>query len=196
MHYQTPARAQRGWTLPLIAALGLALVASSSGQEARRFVSSKDGDRLTARSSVRFANQEPTTQAFQIDDTARYQTMAGFGASFLEAGMICINSLPAADQESVLRALFDPSQGAGFSAMKTPLAGTDFMSAGPWYTYDDTPGDVEMKHFSIERDLGPNGLVTFIKRARQYGSFLLQAPMDYPPDWMLFDVQKNIQSGG
>jgi len=51
--------------------------------------------------------------------------------------------------------------------------------------------DVEMKHFSIARDLGPNGLITFIKRARRYGSFVLQAPMDYPPDWMLFDVDTN-----
>jgi glucosylceramidase len=75
--------------------------------------------------------------------------------------------------------------------MKTPLAGTDFMSAGPWYTYDDTPGDVELKHFSVARDLGTNGLVTFIKRAQKYGRFVLQAPMDYPPDWMLFDVKTN-----
>jgi hypothetical protein len=67
--------------------------------------------------------------------------------------------------------------------MKTPLAGTDFMAADPWYTSDDTPGDVSMKHFSIARELGPNGLVTFIKQARRYGSFVLQAPVDDPPDW-------------
>ena len=34
-------------------------------------------------------------------------------------------------------------------------------------------------------------MATYIKRARKYGSFVLQAPMDYPPDWMLFDVNKN-----
>jgi glucosylceramidase len=65
------------------------------------------------------------------------------------------------------------------------------MSAGPWYTYDDTPGDVEMKHFSIARDLGTNGLITFIKRAQKHGRFVIQAPMDYPPDWMLFDSRTN-----
>ena len=103
--------------------------------------------------------------------------------------MICINSLPADQQEQVFRALFDKDHGAGFSAMKTPIAGTDFMAAGPWYTYDDIPGDVAMKHFSIARDLEPNGLVTFIKRARRHGNFVLQAPMDYPPDWMLTNVE-------
>jgi glucosylceramidase len=48
-----------------------------------------------------------------------------------------------------------------------------------------------MKLFSIQRDLRPNGLIPLIKRARRYGQFVLQAPMDYPPDWMLFDVNKN-----
>ena len=75
--------------------------------------------------------------------------------------MICLNSLAPAAQEEVLHALFDPVQGAGFSAMKTVIAGTDFMSAGPWYSYDDVPGDVEMRHFSLQRDLGTNGLITF-----------------------------------
>lgn len=165
---------------------------SASGQTVDLYVSSKAGDRLTARPPVRFeAVATDRSLAFQIDDAVTHQTMVGFGASFLEAGIICLNSLPPADQESVLRALFDPVLGAGFTAMKTPLAGTDFMSAGPWYTYDDTAGDVAMEHFSIERDLGPNGLVTYIKRARSHGTFVLQAPMDYPPDWMLFDVNKN-----
>jgi glucosylceramidase len=61
------------------------------------------------------------------------------------------------------------------------------MSAGPWYTYADKPGDVELASFSIERDLGPNGVATFAKRARRHGDLRLQAYMDYPPDWMLVD---------
>jgi len=165
---------------------------SARAQEVKRYVSSKQGDRLAPAPSLQFVGSaENKTEAFRIDDTIKYQTIVGFGASFLEAGIVCLNSLPSPDQEQVLRTLFDPVQGAGFTAMKTVLAGTDFMSAGPWYTYDDTPGDVEMKHFSIQRDLGPNGLVTFIKRARQFGRFVLQAPMDYPPDWMLVDLQTN-----
>ena len=31
----------------------------------------------------------------------------------------------------------------------------------------------------------------YIKRARKYGSPVLQAPMDYPPDWMLVNVNSN-----
>ena len=131
-----------------------------------------------------------TKPDFQINDAVTFQKIEGFGASFLEAGMICLNVWNPRHKMKCCERLFDPQTGPGTLLMKTVLAGTDFMSAGPWYTYDDTPGDVDMKYFTIERDLGPNGLVPYIKRARQYGNFVLQAPMDYPPDWMLIDLKK------
>jgi glucosylceramidase len=128
---------------------------------------------------------------FRVDDATAYQKIDGFGASFLEAGSACLQSLDASAQEAVLRAVFDAQQGAGFSAMKTVIGATDFQSAGPFYSYDDVPGDRKLLHFSIARDLQPTGSIPYIKRARQYGNFVLQATMDYPPDWMLFDVQTN-----
>ncbi|MGA8202859.1 MAG: glycoside hydrolase family 30 beta sandwich domain-containing protein [Candidatus Sulfotelmatobacter sp.] len=165
---------------------------ASVAQNVQTFVSSRAGDRITRKPILRFErDRDPRAANFEIDDLVTYQKIDGFGASFLEAGLICLNSLPQNERESVLRALFDPDKGAGFSAMKTVIASTDFMSAGPFYSYDDVPGDVTLEHFSIARDLGPNGLITFIKLARRYGKFVLQAPMDYPPDWMLIDVNKN-----
>jgi glucosylceramidase len=167
-------------------------LAPAWAQQARVYVSSQAGDRLTAKPTLRFqAGRHGSTPAsFTVDEAARYQRIDGFGASFLESGSLTLNTLEPTAQVKVLKALFDPETGAGFSAMKTVLAGTDEMPAGPWYTYDDTPGDVGMEHFSIRRDLGPAGLITYIKRARQYGSFKLQAPMDFPPDWMLMEVGK------
>lgn len=186
---------QRAWRATLHGLLRVLLASlclgSLFGQEVKVVVSSQAGDRLATKPSLHFerhqANELP---AYNIETGVMLQRMVGFGASFLEAGMVCLRDLPPAEQEAVLRSLFDPVQGAGFSAMKTPIAGTDFMSAGPYYTYDDTPGDVDMKHFSIQRDLGPTGVITYIKRARKYGKFVLQSPMDYPPDWMLIDVEK------
>ncbi len=80
--------------------------------------------------------------------------------------------------------------------MKSPIAACDFASAGPWYTFNDTPGDTAMKNFSIERDLGPDGLVPFIKAASKYGKFEIESPMDFAPDWMykgLKDGEKHIK---
>ena len=175
--------------------LTLALAISVSGlqaQTAKLHISSTAGDRLTAKPDAQFSDGKPAGgSTFQINDSVKYQKVAGFGASIMEAGLMTLNTLPADKQEDVLRALFDTKDGAGYTAMKTPLAGTDFQSAGPWFTYDDTPGDVELKNFSVARDFGPNGVGTYILRARKYGNFALQAPMDYPPDWMLYDVKKH-----
>jgi glucosylceramidase len=161
-------------------------------QTVKVHVSSKAGDRLTPRADLQFADIKPDGGlTFRIDDSKKYQTIDGFGASIMEAGIITLNTLPADKQEEVLRSLFDPNKGAGFTAMKTPIAGTDFQSAGPWYTYDDTPGDTELQHFSVDRDFGPNGVGTYILRAREYGKFVLQSPMDYPPDWMLYNAKRH-----
>jgi len=138
------------------------------------------GDRIAAKPPLHFAAGS-AAPGFKIDDKVRDQKIIGFGASFLESGSICLNSLDTAHQEQLLQALFDVEKGAGFTAMKTDIAASDEMSAGPFYSYDDHPGDVGMKLFSIQRDLGPDGLIPFIKRARHYGQFLLQATMDYPP---------------
>ncbi len=170
---------------------GLLLAGSAAGQEIRIYVSSQAGDRIVAKPPLRFGAAAGGTSGFSIDEKVRDQEVIGFGASFLESGAICLNSLGAADQEKVLEALFDPEKGAGYTAMKSDIAASDEMPAGPFYSYDDHPGDVEMKLFSIERDLGPNGLIPYIKRAQRYGRFVIQATMDYPPDWMLFDVNKH-----
>lgn len=158
--------------------------------------SSAAGDRLAALPQLQFGAHADAGDGpvIAVDESVRHQRIEGFGASFLEAGLTTLDTLPdRADQDAVLRALFDPRDGAGFSAMKTVIGATDFQSASQrWFTYDDVPGDTSLKHFSIARDLGSHGLVTYIQRARQAGGqFVLQAPMDYPPDWMLHDVETN-----
>lgn len=164
---------------------------AASAQTVQVYLTSQAGDRITAQPPLQFKSASLDNAGFAIDNSARDQEIVGFGASFLESGMICLNRLERSAQEQVLQALFDPEKGAGYTAMKTVIGATDFMAAGPFYTYDDHPGDIQMKLFSIARDLGPNGLIPYIQRARKYGQFVLQAPMDYPPDWMLMDVQSN-----
>jgi len=124
-----------------------------------------------------------TVVSVNIDET--FQTMRGFGASLLESGAINLNSLPTKKQEELLDLIFS-SEGAMMSAMKAPIPCDDFCAAGPWYTYDDSPGDVNLVNFTIARDLRPNGTLTFIKRAKKHGfEGVLQSYMDFPPDWML-----------
>jgi glucosylceramidase len=161
------------------------------------YVSSRDGDRLTKKKNATFDNDTKSSlPLITVDEKKTYQTIEGFGATFNEAGMICLNSLSSAEKEKVLRSLFDSASGSGFTLMKSPIAACDFASAGPWYSYNETPDDTLMTHFSIERDLGPNGLVTYIKAASRYGKFRIESPMDFAPDWMYYGFnkgEKNIQ---
>ena len=165
----------------LIFAGAVLIPLTASAQEVRVYVTSQGGDRIAAKTPLQFAPASKAASGFKINEKVRDQEIIGFGASFLESGAICLNSLDAGQREQVFQALFDREKGAGFTVMKTVLAATDEMPAGPFYTYDDHPGDVSMKLFSIQRDLAPSGLIPYIKHARRYGQFALQAPMDYPP---------------
>jgi glucosylceramidase len=162
----------------------------SMGPEITVYSSSPDGDRLTMISGFQFTtDKDPSSAGIKIDEQTLFQKIEGFGATFNEAGMICLNSLNAETKDSVLKMLFDPESGAGYTLMKSPVGACDFASAGPWYTYNDTPGDTAMDHFTIERDLGPDGLVTYINAASRFGKFEIESPMDFAPDWMYFGLK-------
>ena len=145
---------------------GSGYLSSDKGKAANQvtvFVSSLAGDRLTRKPDLLFVPAATSLISdIKIDETIKYQKMEGFGATFNEAGMICLNSLDNSSRENVLRSLFDPADGAGYTLMKSPIAACDFASAGSWYSYNDTPGDTMMLNFSIERDLKPDGLIPFI----------------------------------
>lgn len=181
-----------GSSLTIYALLAVMITGCSGsiGPEIAVYSSSIDGDRLKCLENARFKKDAVVSfPVITIDDGIVHQKIDGFGASFNEAGMICLNSLKEEVRDSVVRMLFDPETGAGFTLMKSPIAACDFASAGPWYSYNETPGDVEMKNFSIERDLKPDGLISFIKKAAEFGKFEIETTMDFAPDWMYFSLK-------
>ena len=127
----------------------------------------------------------PATGALSVDVSTEHQTIGGFGASLTESSAINLNALPPPKQAELLELLFGAS-GARLSAVKATMLANDFSTQANWSTYDDTPGDEALAHFSIARDLAPNGTLSLIKRAQAAGfTGTIQAYMDYPPDWML-----------
>lgn len=171
----------------LLALVAFTVVNARSPTAIRRVVSSLDGLRLSEQENVHWLPgvYDTTKVTVVVDPHRTFQTVRGFGASLLESGAINLNSLPDAKQTELLDLLFSVD-GARLSAMKAPMPSDDFFAAGPWYTYDDTPGDVALKDFSIERDLRQNGTLSFVLRAKQHGfDGYIQSYMDFPPDWML-----------
>ena len=109
------------------------------------------------------------------------QTIEGFGGAFNEKGWQALSVLDDAGRRDVLRQLFDPIKGIGFTICRVPIGSSDYGLDR--YSLNETAGDFEMKAFSIERDRGC--LIPYIKAAMGIQPKLrLWASAWTPPTWM------------
>lgn len=110
----------------------------------------------------------------------RQQAIRGFGGCFNELGYVALTALPEAEQQSIVRELFSPDE-LNFNTNRTPVGANDFATG--WYSYDETPGDIELRDFSIARD--EQAVIPYIRRAQAYqpDMELFASPWS-PPTWM------------
>lgn len=123
-----------------------------------------------------------TADAVLMTDTKEYQKMYGFGGCFNELGYRALTSLSRENQENVMRELFEKGEGkCNLNLCRTPIGANDYSF--DWYSLDETPGDFELKKFSVERD--KKALIPYIKMAKSYAPELkLFASPWSPPTWM------------
>ena len=75
----------------------------------------------------------------------------GFGGCFNELSQIALLSLPEETREKALDLLFAPEEdGLRLSFCRMPIGASDYAES--WYSHNETEGDYEMAHFSIDRD--------------------------------------------
>ncbi len=112
------------------------------------------------------------------------QTIDGFGPCFNELGWTSLGALDSEDRDAIFQELFAPGVGANFSICRMPIGANDFSL--DWYSYDEVPGDFDLEHFSISKDL--ETLVPFIKSALRYQPNLkIWASPWSPPTWMKYN---------
>jgi glucosylceramidase len=117
----------------------------------------------------------------EIDVDNPLQTVDGFGTCFNELGWTSLSALHEADREAIFKELFAPGVGANFTVCRMPVGANDFSR--DWYSYNETDGDFEMEHFSIDNDR--ETLIPFIKNALKYNPDIqLWASPWSPPLWM------------
>lgn len=127
------------------------------------------------------ADSSQADQIISINPGIKYQTIDGFGGCFNELGWEALLILPSEKREAVMQALFDSKSGCGFEFGRMPIGASDF--ARGWYSLDDTPGDYELKHFSIQRD--EQCLIPYIKAGLIVNPHLKIWGSDWsPPAWM------------
>jgi glucosylceramidase len=116
-----------------------------------------------------------------IDPDATAQRIDGFGGCFNEIGWRALLRLDDVERDRVMHALFDDKDGLGFTFGRVPIGASDFALSP--YSLDDEPGDLELKHFSIDRDRFM--LIPYIKAAQRIRPDLkLWGSPWSPPAWM------------
>ncbi|SHH90103.1 glucosylceramidase [Chryseolinea serpens] len=94
------------------------------------------------------------TPSITIDTTTQLQEMEGFGAALTGSSAYLINKkLSASQRSSLLKTLFNETDGIGISYLRMTIGASDFSLSD--YTYDDMPAgqtDYPLDNFSIDKD--------------------------------------------
>jgi glucosylceramidase len=118
------------------------------------------------------------------------QTIEGFGGCFNEQGWEALSVLDPKERETVMRKIFHPAEGLGFTVCRVPVGSNDY--AVDRYSLNETPDDFGMTHFSIERDR--IRIIPYIKAALSIQPKLrLWGSAWTPPTWM--KDNKSFDSG-
>jgi glucosylceramidase len=156
----------------------------------RFILTSRDGGmRLTEQATLELGPVEGSLPSVWVDTGRSFQQMEGFGGAFTEAAASTWLGLSPEQRESVLRAYFDPVTGHGYSLCRVHMNSCDFAFGN--YAHADLPGDIDLQHFSIDRDR--KALLPFILEAQRVAGQplnLLVSPWS-PPGWMKSNGQMN-----
>lgn len=156
----------------------------------RIFLTAKDVDGgLSEKFTQSESSGSPVTGQVWVSSGRSFQTLEGFGAAFTEAAAVTWQRLSPERQQEVLRDYFDPQHGHGYSLCRVHMNSCDFALGN--YAHVETPGDVDLKSFNIDRDR--QALLPFIKAAQQVAQQpikLLASPWS-PPAWMKSNGQMN-----
>ena len=127
----------------------------------------------------------PALPTIFIDACARYQTIEGFGASMTDSAAYLMNrKIPPAALPSVMRSLFDRTQGIGVSFLRNPMGGSDL--ARDAYSYDDLKAgttDPTLAAFSIAHDQAD--ILPLLRQAKAINPQITMMGSPWsPPGWM------------
>ena len=115
-----------------------------------------------------------------LDQAKDAQTIQGFGIAFTDASCSLLAKLPPEKRRELLQELFLPGK-LNLSMGRLNIGSSDYSTG--IYSYNDTADDVEMKNFSIARDL--EYLIPILLETQQYRPdiFFFASPWS-PPAWM------------
>lgn len=117
-----------------------------------------------------------------VDEKTTYQEFDGHGGCINEVGWRALTLLSESLRDSVLKMIFDSTDGCNFSNCRMPLGANDY-SFKPGYSLNETKNDYEMKNFTIDND--KKYLIPFAKAGMKYQPNLKVWGSPWsPPTWL------------
>ena len=115
-----------------------------------------------------------------LDPDKKYQEILGFGSAFTDANCYMLSTLDADTRDEVLKNIYSEA-GMGFNVSRLTVAQCDYGRVV--YSYNDTPEDIQMKHFNMDYDR--EYIIPVIKKVCEINKdlFILTSPWS-PPGWM------------
>jgi glucosylceramidase len=155
----------------------------SPARRIRCFLTARDtGARLTEQPVLPSQAGESGLPTVIVNTGRAFQTIEGFGGAFTESAAVAWLALGTVHRQQVLEAYFDRASGHGYSLCRVHMGSCDFALGN--YAHVETPDDVALASFSIDRDR--QALLPFIRAAQRVAGQpikLLASPWS-PPAWM------------
>lgn len=128
-----------------------------------------------------FEASERVNGAIQLCETdAEFCGYEGFGVAITGSSCYMLNSMPSDERRELLGRLYS-KDGIGLSVARLTIGSSDYSAE--LYSYDDTPFDTDLSHFSIERDKAY--IIPMIKEILEVNPelYIFASPWS-PPGWM------------
>ena len=126
-------------------------------------------------------NSQSNGLGIDVLPTALQQPYFGIGGAMNDATNYNLSIMDHDLREKTLREIFHPTDGMGWNFVRISIGASDFSKVR--YSLAETPGDLDLRHFSIAHDLNYN-IPTF-QRILELNPdvFFFAAPWS-PPAWM------------
>jgi len=114
------------------------------------------------------------------EDVPAHEGFLGFGVAITGSSCYNLNKMPPQERKEILESIYG-KKGLGLKVARLTIGSSDYSAE--LYTYDDVDGDMELNHFSIERDL--EYIIPVIKEILTICPelYLFASPWS-PPGWM------------
>jgi len=142
--------------------------------------------------SLNFSSSTNSNTTINVDATQTFQTIDGFGFALTGGSATLINGLAAQTKDDLLKELFlTDSTDIGVSYLRLSIGASDLSAST--FTYDDTPGDSTLEHFTM--DMEKTDLIPVLQKILALNPTIkiIATPWSAPA-WM--KTNNNLYGGG